>query len=560
MGDQPGGLAAGEHLNLAALHVAARKAVQPLGLPVADRCFVPPAAFGHQLSRGVLGGQLLTQRERVVGRDGSRGPGACAFPASIGLLHAITPDTPQQAILNRQDALNAVAGAPTAERQQPVASVPRPERRLQVVQLFGDDFKACACRIALALKVVAVEGKADLGCAGLVFLKGFQQFRARDRAAENIAEHRDIACIRRDVVENEAIALAVDRAQATPHHLDVQPVRARRPCEMNAGNLGHVQPLGPEAAIHQNLIAARAEVGQQLTAHGLVRRAVSGHSGVARRAKCLSQRIRARDRHGEGNRRTIGGILFMGSDDHLAARLGVEAIGQRLLLEVTRDGLHASEVDLGGNRVPGRLDQIALPHQIGNRDRERGGGEAVGHRLAVAALRRGRHAQMLHGRVGVSQAVDDLQIARADRVVRLIGDQVVDRASGKQLLQVRVDPLAICIFPPIPERLHGGHDQLTVVVFLLAEQPADARAVERAIHQPITGHRTQALNRLRNQFFAVRQNQPTRAIGQEFGQQLDEDHGLARAGGCHAQHVGVLLPGGQGLSNGLGLVVTKLHL
>jgi hypothetical protein len=131
-------------------------------------------------------------------------------------------------------------------------------------------------------------------------------------------------------------------------------------------------------------------IPQQLTAHGLVRRAVSGHSGVARRAKCLSQRIRARDRHGEGNRRTIGGILFMGSDDHLAARLGVEAIGQRLLLEVTRDGLHASEVDLGGNRVPGRLDQIALPHQIGNRDRERGGGEAVGHRLAVAALRRGR--------------------------------------------------------------------------------------------------------------------------------------------------------------------------
>jgi hypothetical protein len=69
-----------------------------------------------------------------------------------------------------------------------------------------------------------------------------------------------------------------------------------------------------------------------------------------------------------------------------------------------------------------------------------------------------------------------------------VGDQIVDRASGKQLLQVRVDPLAICIFPPITKRLHGGHGQLTVVVFLLAEQPADARSIQRAIHQPVTGN------------------------------------------------------------------------
>ena len=36
---------------------------------------------------------------------------------------------------------------------------------------------------------------------------------------------------------------AVDRAQATPHHLDVEsPVRRVGPCEMNAGNSGTSSP------------------------------------------------------------------------------------------------------------------------------------------------------------------------------------------------------------------------------------------------------------------------------------------------------------------------------
>ena len=109
--------------------------------------------------------------------------------------------------------------------------------------------------------------------------------------------------------------------------------------------------------------------------------------------------------------------------------------------------------------------------------------------------------------------------------------------------------------------MHGGHGQLAVIVLLLAEQQPDARPLERAGLQPVAGDGAQPLDRLIDQLLTMREDD--RALAgtlEHLGQERDEDHGLAGAGGRHAQHVGVVVPGREGLGDGVGLVVAKLHL
>jgi hypothetical protein len=109
--------------------------------------------------------------------------------------------------------------------------------------------------------------------------------------------------------------------------------------------------------------------------------------------------------------------------------------------------------------------------------------------------------------------------------------------------------------------LHRGHRQLPVIVFLLTQQQSHARAFQRARHQPLAGDGAQALDRLVDEFFTMRQYCAARAglLIHQVGQQLDENDRLAGAGSGHTQHIGVIVPGGQCFGYCVGLVGSKVH-